>query len=121
MTKTELKRFRVLLDHKIAELGGGISGHREALAIETSSDELDRTQNANERDNAMNTLERTSNRLREVQAALRQMDRGVFGICVGCDAEINSKRLTAVPWASYCIECQLAADREEEPTLLAAI
>ena len=93
----------------MAELGDGI-GNREALAIETSSDELDRIQNANDRDSAMNNLERKFSRLREVRAALRNMDSGEFGICGGCQDTISAKRLAAVPWTSYCIGCQATAD-----------
>jgi DnaK suppressor protein len=59
----------------------------------------------------MSNLERNSNWLREVRAALRRIDAGTFGICVCCDENINPKRLTAVPWASSCIVCQEAADR----------
>jgi RNA polymerase-binding transcription factor DksA len=29
-----------------------------------------------------------------------------------CEEEISDKRLRAVPWASYCIRCQEAADKE---------
>jgi hypothetical protein len=46
MTKAELKSLRVALKDKTAELRSGISAWREALAIETGSDELDQIQNA---------------------------------------------------------------------------
>ena len=109
MTKTELKTFRRALENRRTELGNG-NRNREALAIETSPDELDRIQHATEREMAIDNLERQSNRLREVRAALRRIDAGTFGICVGCDENINPKRLAAVPWASSCIVCQEAAD-----------
>jgi DnaK suppressor protein len=111
MTKAELSAFRMTLEHKQAELANG-NRNREALAIETSPDELDRIQHASVRDNAMNNLERTSERLREVQSALRRINVGTFGICAGCEESIHSKRLAAVPWALYCIVCQNGADRE---------
>jgi DnaK suppressor protein len=109
MTNIELKTFRRALENREAELGNG-NRNREALAIETSPDELDRIQCASDREWAMRNLERNSNWLREVRAALRRIDAGTFGICVGCDANINPKRLAAVPWASSCIVCQEAAD-----------
>jgi DnaK suppressor protein len=112
MTKNEIHGLRRALENKLLEIGNG-SSIREALAIETTSDELDRVQNANDRDYAMGSLERTSNRLGEVRAALRRMGAGTFGICAGCEENINLKRLTAVPWTSYCIVCQEAADREK--------
>jgi len=115
MTKTELNAFRGALENRQTELGNG-NRNREALAVETSPDELDRIQHASERDHAMRNLERNSNQLREVQDALQRMDAGVFGICAGCEGDINLKRLAAVPWASYCIVCQEAADRGQETT-----
>ena len=112
MTKTELNPFRRALENSQAELGKG-SRSREALAIETSPDELDRIQNANNRDYAMSNLERASSRLRDVRSALCRLDAGTFGICVGCAENITLKRLLAVPWASYCIVCQEATDRQQ--------
>lgn len=110
MTKIKLNVFRKELEHKQAELESGIR-NREALAIQTSSDDLDRIQFASERDSAMGNLARNSSRLREVQSALRRIDQGSFGTCVDCDQEINPKRLAAVPWASTCVVCQEAIDR----------
>jgi DnaK suppressor protein len=113
MTKAELKASRRALENRQTELGNG-NRNREALAIETSPDELDRIQHATEREMAIDNLERQSNRLREVRAALRRIDAGTFGICVGCQETINPKRLAAVPWASSCIVCQEAADRGQK-------
>jgi DnaK suppressor protein len=110
MRKTELNAFRKVLENKTAEIGNE-STNREALGIETSPDELDRIQQASYRDYAISSLERNSNRLHEVRAALRRIDAGTFGICSGCEENINPKRLDAVPWASFCVVCQEAADR----------
>jgi DnaK suppressor protein len=111
MTKNELNGFRRALENKLTEAGSS-NGKREGLTIETSSDELDRVQNANDRDYAMGNLERSSNRVAEVRSALQRIASGTFGICAECEANINLKRLAAVPWASYCIACQQAADSE---------
>src|ERR1700733_10532710 len=120
MTKTELNAFRRVLNHRQLELGNS-NGIREGLAIGTSSDELDRTQDASDRDYAMSNLERNSDRLREVRSALRRVESGTFGICAGCEESINPKRLAAIPWAPFCIVCQEAADREQaEPALVLA-
>jgi DnaK suppressor protein len=110
MTKTELNTFRRNLDDRLAELGNG-NWNREALAIETSPDELDRIQHASDREWAMRSLERNSSLSREARAALRRMDAGTFGICVGCEKNINPQRLAAVPWTSFCIVWQEAEDR----------
>jgi hypothetical protein len=45
-----------------------------------------------------------------VQTAPGRIDAGTFGVCAGCDRNIDPKRLAAVPWASSCIACQRAAE-----------
>jgi DnaK suppressor protein len=110
MKKNELQGFRESLETRQAELSDSRS-HREALTIETSADELDRIQHAQERDFAMGSLGRESARLREVRGALDRIDAGSFGICLNCEEDIGAKRLAAVPWAAFCIVCQEAADR----------
>ena len=109
VTKIELNKFRNALKQKQAELENETRG-RGALAIETSSDELDRIQHGQERDLAMGTLDRASKLLREVRAALSRLDAGKFGICLDCEEDISMKRLVAVPWTASCIVCQAAAD-----------
>jgi len=113
MTKTALNTFRRALGDRQSEIGNR-NRNREALAIETSSDVLDRIHHSSDRDFAMSNLERDSNRLREVQTALRRIDLGTFGVCVGCDEDINPRRLAAVPWTLFCIVCQEAVDRAQK-------
>ena len=114
MTKIELNAFRSILERRQTDLRNG-SRNREALAFETSPDELDRIQHASDRDMAIDNLERDSSQLAEVRSALRRVNAGAFGFCVGCEEKINPKRLAAVPWASFCIVCQEALDREKAP------
>jgi DnaK suppressor protein len=113
MTNIELNAFRKALQARQADIGDG-SANREALAIDTSPDEMDRIQHASDRDYAVSNLERNASRLRELRAALARIDAGTFGICVNCEEPITSKRLAAIPWASLCIVCQEAADREQK-------
>jgi DnaK suppressor protein len=113
MTNTELNAIRKALESRQAEIANG-SANREALAIDTSPDEMDRIQHASDRDYAVSNLERNASRLRELRAALLRIDTGTFGICVNCEERISAKRLAAIPWAASCIVCQEAADREQQ-------
>jgi DnaK suppressor protein len=102
-----------MLENKETELARG-NRNRDALAIETSPDELDRIQHASSRDSAMDNLERASSRLRDVRGALGRMNAGTFGVCADCQEIISLRRLVAVPWASLCIGCQERADRDQK-------
>src|SRR5580704_13250999 len=96
MNNSQLDVFRKALKSRQTELTAGRLS-REALTIETSADELDRIQLAQERDYAMKALDRESTRWREIRAALERIDNGYFGICLNCEEEIASKRLAAIP------------------------
>lgn len=40
-----------------------------------------------------------------VRLALERLDDGTFGECLHCGSVIGEKRLDALPWTPYCIEC----------------
>lgn len=113
MTKTEINKFKKILENKQDELEQ-IVRNRDAITIEKSADALDEVQHAAERELAIRNLDRESNLLRNVRSALRRIEDGSFGTCLHCEEEISPKRLNAVPWASYCIQCQEQADRNQD-------
>ena len=41
-----------------------------------------------------------------IDSALERIKNGEFGVCVNCEAELQQKRLEAVPWARHCTICQ---------------
>ena len=58
------------------------------------------------------TLEENSEHvLAEIDAALKRIEDGTYGICSNCGNEIPRERLEANPWASLCIDCQRERER----------
>ncbi len=112
MSKTERKRHQTILESMEADLAGRL-GNRDGIAIEKSADPLDEVQFAGERELAIRGLDRESNMLRRVRAALERLGGGVYGACLRCEEQISPKRLAAAPWSVYCLKCQEAADRHE--------
>jgi RNA polymerase-binding protein DksA len=45
-------------------------------------------------------------RLSAIDAAFARLHLGQYGLCEECGDEISLERLEAVPFASYCIDCQ---------------
>ena len=113
MTKTELNKYKEVLETKQAELAK-VLRNRDGITIEKSPDALDEVQNAAERELAIRNLDRESQLLRSVRAALARINEGTFGTCLHCEEDISPKRLNAVPWAGYCIQCQEIADRHQD-------
>ncbi|MEN6536250.1 MAG: TraR/DksA family transcriptional regulator [Bryobacteraceae bacterium] len=108
-----LRRFQEILERKEAELVH-VLRNRDSIAIEKSADQMDEIQYASERDLAIRNVDRESNLVREVRAALQRIHDGSFGTCIECEWAISPKRLAAVPWASRCIQCQDNADRDRQ-------
>ncbi|MGI8743469.1 MAG: TraR/DksA family transcriptional regulator [Bryobacteraceae bacterium] len=113
MTKTELNKYKEALEAKQAELAQ-VLRNRDGITIEKSPDALDEVQNAAERELAIRNLDRESQLLRAVRGALARIHDGTYGVCLHCEEDINPKRLNAVPWAGYCIQCQEIADRHQD-------
>jgi len=44
--------------------------------------------------------------LQFISEALERIEDETYGLCIHCENPIKPKRLEAVPWASYCIQCQ---------------
>jgi DnaK suppressor protein len=112
MTKQELNRLKDTLERKQTELARVIV-NREGIEIEKSPDALDEVQHAAERELAIRNLDRDSALLRNVRSALGRIADGSYGVCLHCEEEISQKRLQAVPWAPFCIQCQEIADRNQ--------
>jgi DnaK suppressor protein len=50
--------------------------------------------------------ENGTRQLSMIDEALERIEDEEYGICQNCQKEINPKRLAAIPWARYCLDCQ---------------
>jgi len=41
-----------------------------------------------------------------IDEAFNRMRDSNYGVCTNCSNTIGEKRLTAIPWTPYCIDCQ---------------
>jgi DnaK suppressor protein len=80
--------------------------------VDNAPDSIDRSQRLAERDLAIHQIESNFNRTQSIKLALERIADGSYGTCLRCDRDISRKRLQAVPWTSYCIQCQEIADKE---------
>ena len=119
MTKSELSKYGNVLGTKLVELVQLVR-NRDGIVIEKSPDALDEVQLAAERELAIRKLDRESNLLLNVRAAQRRIEGGSFGVCLHCEEDISPKRLAAVPWTAFCIQCQEIADNFDELLITAA-
>ena len=111
MKSAELRHFKEVL-HTMLDGTEESLRRRDDIVVENAPDSLDRVQHATEREMAVRRIELDFSRVQSVRTALQRIADGTYGTCFRCECEIAPKRLKAVPWASYCLECQASADRQ---------
>jgi DnaK suppressor protein len=119
MSNPQTNPFRMALESKEKELAAALKD-RGLLTVEYTAEDLEQTILAAEREIAVVAKDRETRLLRDVRGALVKLEEGSYGICDGCEEEIQPKRLRAVPWARYCLRCQEQVDRESgSPVVMA--
>jgi RNA polymerase-binding transcription factor DksA len=48
--------------------------------------------------------------LQDIQAALRAVEKGLYGLCERCGGAIEVERLEVKPGATFCLACQRAVE-----------
>jgi RNA polymerase-binding transcription factor len=109
----DVEHFRVLLLEERGRIQSAIAhlhtDHPGSLDDEVDETDNDPTESASATlDREIDyTLEENSTKvLRAIDAALKRIDDGTFGICTNRGEEIDPARLEAYPWASHCIDCK---------------
>ena len=60
-----------------------------------------------------NMSEKDSKRLQMIDSALARLEQGKYGKYLKCGTKIPEARLTAIPYAAMCIECQSEIERRK--------
>src|SRR5215471_5968025 len=113
MDRAAQEEFRPMLE-QLVETMTQPAQRREEIVVENVADAIDLVQRAGDREVALLQIESDFNRLQHVRLALERIAEGTYGTCLACEREIGAKRLRAVPWAVYCVDCQETADRQDK-------
>jgi len=117
MNKTQLKKFRTLLEEKRDEIVKRAQQTlTEDMALDANElpDEMDLASTEYLQSFTFRLRGREKSFLSKIQKAIEKIDQGDFGNCEECGEEISLKRLEARPETSLCIRCKEAQEREEK-------
>lgn len=105
--KQQLLQQRTTLLAQLASLRGGNVGRAQASADHFGGQKEDsRAQLETERDLEFTLDARESAELDAVDAALKRIEAGSYGVCTDCGTDIPAARLHAAPETARCISCQ---------------
>jgi len=109
MDKKKLDTFKKRLEERQQTLRRTVSRTEEDGRIadqDSAQDIADRAASSYTKEFLFSQSNNDRQLLQMVESALARIREGAFGECVSCGSEINPKRLEAVPWTRYCIDCQ---------------
>jgi DnaK suppressor protein len=109
MDKKKLDSFRKRLEERQQALRKTVSRTEEDGRVadqDSAQDIADRAASSYTKEFLFSQSNNERQLLQMVETALQRIREGAFGEGVGCGNEINARRLEAVPWTRYCIECQ---------------
>ncbi len=118
-TKKSEAQKRLLLEKREQLVRKLAESKREDSAIELDrGDDLDRAAASRDREINYMLSSREREELRAIEEAIEKIETGLYGVCERCEKTIGTKRLQALPLASYCRDCQsdmeLAQRRDRE-------
>jgi DnaK suppressor protein len=102
----QLRQMRTTLLAQVRAQRGGRVGRAEAAADALDNVGDDWAQANAERDLSIALEERESAELVAIDAALKRVADGSYGLCLDCGAALPTARLHANPTALCCVACQ---------------
>ena len=85
-------------------------------SLQDTGDSVDQASQSIERELLFELSDNERVTLDQIEAALRKIDKGTYGLCESCQKLIPAPRLKALPFARYCINCQ--SNSETAPELV---
>jgi len=114
MDKTKLASFRA----KLEEIRFSLTGEAQEKCKpekdhlnEHAADITDDAIQSYDRQLVMELGEKELKKLRLVEEAIEKINDGQYGVCSECEGLIPEERLTVIPFASHCVNCLTALEK----------
>jgi DnaK suppressor protein len=115
MYKKERDEVRTLLADKketiTRKLSATITESKE-MESNVAQDLVDKAETSYTKEFLLSLSDGEREQLLLIDEALKRLAHGEFGVCQLCHKEIGGKRIKAIPWTPYCIDCQEKAEEE---------
>lgn len=125
MRKTDLQRFRKLLQEEKERVSQSLANHEKLIkhqdgqsGLETgkahSNHMADQGSDEFQYETTIKFANTEGRYLYNIEEALKRIEDGTYGKCTGCNKNIALPRLRRLPYTRMCIECK---EKEEAGTL----
>jgi DnaK suppressor protein len=108
----QLKQKLELQQRESLEFLSRLEQERRSLEVDSTQDSGDQSVFSLSKESLFEHSSQRRRLLRLIEAALRRIFDGSFGICAACGDDIPLRRLEALPWTQYCLRCQESMERD---------
>ena len=108
MRKNKLKHFQSLLENIRTKIIGDVETahhNKKSNEVEQMADISDDAARSYGRKLQGDLEEHEWVKLKQVEAALKKVEDGEYGVCGQCKQEILETRLEIMPYTEFCIHC----------------
>ncbi|MGQ9672921.1 MAG: TraR/DksA family transcriptional regulator [Candidatus Aminicenantales bacterium] len=116
LTKKEKQAYRKTLlqeKEKIVKKLSQFYTESKEVEPDIAQDVVDKAETSYTKEFLLSLSHAEREQLRLIDEALRRLETPDFGVCQLCGQKIGKKRLDALPWTPYCINCQQKKEEEK--------
>lgn len=106
MTKTQANEVKNKLLAERENVLAKLNGNDLSIDDSETPDPVDLAVRNYSKNVQLALSENESRQLELIDEALERLEDKEYGVCQNCEKEIHPKRLAAIPWARYCLDCQ---------------
>jgi DnaK suppressor protein len=108
--------LREMLEERRQEIQKKLRSLRETLPADNDNVKDAEEQSVDDfvRDVDFALMQMKSQTLAKIDDAIHRLEKGRYGTCTECEAEIGAARLKALPFAPLCFDCQAAEEQRAQ-------
>lgn len=115
--KKQIEELKIVLLDRKELITKNIQGSRDSIdSLKNSecNDEYDYAEVSSDSFKEGIIANKQIEELKEIEAALKRIDKGTYGVCEMCDESIALGRLRAKPFAKFCTPCREIYEVEKD-------
>ncbi|HET7451719.1 MAG TPA: TraR/DksA family transcriptional regulator [Thermoanaerobaculia bacterium] len=114
VTKKETEKYRRALVEKKDSLSQEMLKNKDAgqeNSEENTQDIADKASSSYTKEFLFSLSDSERLLVQQIEQALARIEEGNYGLCTNCGNPIPEKRLDAVPWTPYCVDCMELSEK----------
>ena len=112
LSRQEIAEIAAVLNEMKTDIAKNVADKKSLDLLEPEvGDSIDQATQSLDKEILFELSDNERKMLRDIESALRKMEKNTYGLCEHCKNAIEKKRIKALPSARYCMACQSGSER----------